>query len=451
VRRLTGGVQGWLQAGGLLLVLLAGMSLRLGTAERTQVDHPIRNDAKEYVAYAWNWKYQGVYSADFSAILGAAKAPPAPDAVRPPGYPLFLRAFVPLYLDGAFVQRVVRAQAWVAGLTLLCATLLAMELLGGWTGLALGLLVALSPHLSVYVPYLLSETLFGTALMLAMAAAVLALKARRRGWRLAMAATAGALFGAACLIRPTLNQWVPVLLVLLLVPAVRRFWREIAALALGFALAMSPWWIRNETTLHHATDAEKMLTTLQQGSYPDLMYEGRPETFGTAYSFDPAAAKAASSWSGLFADLRAKFARQPWTMVRWYLFGKITYFFGWASPEGWVDIFTYPVFRSPWLTDAAYLPIASAMHGIHAPLMIFGVLGTLIAFLPRTRRLFGDYRADAFRFLALLHLFVIGVHVAGLPIGRYSVPFRPLSFLLALFLLAWLFRAYREHRRGTPA
>jgi hypothetical protein len=442
-------MQRWFQACGLLLVLLIGMSLRLGTAEHTQVDHPIRNDAKEYVAYAWNWKYLGIYSADFSMILGTAKKSPSPDAMRPPGYPLFLRAFVPFYLDEAFVQRVVAAQVWIAGLTLLCATLLAMELLGGWMGLVLGLLVALSPHLSVYVPYLLTETLFSAALVFAMLAAVLALKASGKPWRCALSATSGALFGVTCLIRPTLNQWAPALLMLLLLPAVRRFWREIAALTLGFALTMSPWWLRNETVLHRATDAEKMLTTVQQGSYPDLMYEGRTETFGTAYSYDSGAAKAASSWTGLLADLRAKFARQPWTMVRWYLFGKIVYFFGWASPEGWMDIFTYPVLRSPWLSDAAYRLIAAIMHGAHAPLMIFGMLGTLIAFLPRTRRLFGDCRADALRFLALLHLFVVGVHVAGLPIGRYSVPFRPLSFLLGLFLLVWLFRNYREYRRGA--
>jgi len=439
----------YLQAASLLLILVVGMLLRLGTAAGTEVDHPIRNDAKAYVSYAWNWKYLGIYSLDFSTLKGTAKAPPVPDAISPPGYPMLLRVFMSQELDKDFIANIAYVQAWIAGVTLLCTTLLAMALLGAWQGLAVGALVALSPHQSVYVSYLLNETFFGAALMLALATGSAALRVNGVRWRCALAVISGVLFGVACLIRPTLNQWVPVLLVLLLVPVMRRFWREIAALSLGFALMMSPWWIRNEITLHRAGDPQKMLVTIQQGSYIDMMYQGRPETFGAPYRDDPMAAKASSSWPDLFNDLREKFASQPMAMIRWYLFGKIVYFFSWTSAEGWGDVFTYPVFSSPWLNDKGYAAVASLMHGLHNPLMIFGVLGTFVAFSPRTRRLFGEGRADALRFLALLHLFAIGVHIAGLPIGRYSVPFQPLSFLLAIFLLVWLYRFYQERQQSS--
>jgi hypothetical protein len=50
-------LQRYLQMFCLLLILVVGMFLRLGTAGLTVVDHPVRNDAKDYVAYAWNLKF----------------------------------------------------------------------------------------------------------------------------------------------------------------------------------------------------------------------------------------------------------------------------------------------------------------------------------------------------------------------------------------------------------
>lgn len=429
----------------MVLIIAIGAILRFGTAAHTQVDHPVRNDAKEYVAYAWNLKYLGIYSPDISSLLGTSSVP-LPDAVRPPGYPLWLAIFMPKYVGDSFPNQMAYVQAGLATLTLLCMTLLAMHLLGSWAGLATGLVVALSPHQSVYVPYLLSETLYGTVLVLALLAVAFSLKARRLQSKYSLAALGGLLFAVSCLVRPTLNQWVPALLLLLLVPAMKRHRREIIMLGLGFLLGMSPWWIRNEITLHKISDDTKMVTTIQQGSYPNFMYQDKPETFGAPYKFDPAAEGASTSWTLLYADLRAKFAARPLAMIRWYLIGKIVCFFSWSSAEGWRDIYTYPVFSSPWLTEPPYVAIAAIMQAAHVPLMVMGVLGMLFAFSPGTKRLFGGYRADAIRFIALLQLFVIGVHVAGLPIARYSVPFMPMTFLLAIFFLMWVIRKYQEHQ-----
>jgi hypothetical protein len=435
----------YLQGGCLALIMIVGMFLRFGTAAGTKVDHPVRNDAKDYVAYAWNLKYLGVYSLDFSTILGTSTTP-KPDAIRPPGYPLLLATVLPKYIDGAFFNRVADLQAWIATLTLLLVAWLSMELLGAWAGLIVGLLIALSPHQSVYVAYLLTETLYGATLIVAVGSSVLAIKAKQPRWRYALAVIAGLFFGLSCLVRPTLNQWVPALVLLLLLPSVRRFRYEIIAMALGFVLIMSPWWLRNEATLHQLSDSTKMLQTVQQGTYPDFMYENRPDTFGNAYSYDPALAKIGSSWTRLFADMRQKFESRPFTMIRWYLFGKIWYFFHWSSAEGWADMFSYPVWTSPWITDPAYVAVVSVMKGVYLPLILSGLFGTLVALLPSTKRLFGGYRADAIRFIALLHLFAIAVHVMGTPIGRYSIPFRPITFLLAIFFVLWLSRSYLEQK-----
>ena len=432
---------------GLLVVLLLGLYLRLGTATGTQVDRPIRNDAKDYVAYAWNLRVFGVYSADPASLFRMPAVAPQPDAQRTPAYPLLLRGLMRDELSSSYIAKICYVQAWIAEVTLLCSTLLAMDLLGAWAGLILGALVALSPHQNIYVAYLLTETLFGATVMLALCAGVLALRLHQMRWRLVLAFLAGMLFALSCLVRPTLNQWPILLLVLLLWPSVRRFQREIIVLALGFVLMMSPWWIRNEITLHRMSDSGKMINTLHDGSYPNFMYQGRAETFGYPYSFDPQTATATSSWPNILEDLRNKFANRPVAMLEWYLFGKIVYFFHWSPPDGWVDMFTYPVLRSPWLTAPLFVAITSMMSGLYAPLIIFGVLGTLVAFLPKSKQLFGQTRVNGIRFLALLHLFAIGVHVVGAPFARYSFPFRPVTFLLAVFFVAWLYRAYVAHKQ----
>ncbi|MBE1161466.1 hypothetical protein [Dyella acidiphila] len=436
----------------LVLILSVGLLLRLGTAWGTQVDAPVRNDARDYVAYAWNVQTYGVYSLDASTFMDRSPAAPRPDAIRPPGYPLLLQALMPKQLSPAFIARVCYVQGWIAEATLLCSVLLAMELVGAWPGLLLGALVVLSPHQSVYVGYLLTETFYGFALMLALAAAVLALKSAR-GWpRWSYACACGMLFGLSCLIRPTLNQWVPVLVLLMLVwRPLRQYRREIALLAFGFVLAMSPWWIRNEITLHRLSDAEKMIDTLHDGSYPGFMYEGRRETFGYPNRFDPNTALATASWPGIYHDLASKFAKAPLAMLHWYLIGKVVYFFNWSADQGWGDIFVYPLLRSPWLWNPMFLGARAVIRAIYAPLIIGGVLGMLFAFLPRTAALFAPRQTQGIRFLALLQLFAIGVHVVGAPFSRYSVPFRPLTFLLAVFLFVWLYRYFLQVLREREA
>ncbi len=140
-------------------------------------------------------------------------------------------------------------------------------------------------------------------------------------------------------------------------------------------------------------------------------------------------------------------------MLHWYLFGKIASFFSWTSQQGWAGMFESPVLRSPWLNQPVFIAIVSLMWELYTPLILCGVLGTVVAFAPKTLALFGPLRTNGIRFLALLHLFAIGVHVVGAPFARYSVPFRPVTFLLAVFLIVWVSRNYAayKHRLASGA
>jgi hypothetical protein len=80
---------------GLAVVALAWM-LREQFILVGRVDMPSRGDIVQYVSYAWNLVHHGEFS---SADPGPL--PPAADAFRGPGYPLFLAAFLASAPDDA--------------------------------------------------------------------------------------------------------------------------------------------------------------------------------------------------------------------------------------------------------------------------------------------------------------------------------------------------------------
>ena len=420
----------------LLAIVLVALALRMWTAIATQVDVPIRNDARDYISYAANLQAFGVYSADPRVLVGRQPGTPRPDARRTPGYPLFLLPWFDGHDLGGFIHRVVLVQALLGALLVALAGWLGRRLLGDRWGLAAAALVALSPHLVVYVPYLLTETLYALVLGIAVALAAFGACAsgRRRAWLLALA---GVGLGVSCLVRPTLDQlaWV-VLAATLLLPRLRRHLRAVAWLLAGFLVVMAPWWIRN-ATIPREGHSHAMAITIHQGSYPDLMRDGDPATFGYPYRGDPASAAAEASVGGALADLAGKVRAHPWRMLRWYVVGKPLALFAWEEQSGWMNLFEYPLRRSPWLDSPLLRALMSAMVGLHPLLVGLGLLGTLLACVPGlARRVASPAAGPGWVVLACVHGYFLLVHLAALPLSRYSVPFRPLTYLLALFALA---------------
>jgi hypothetical protein len=118
---------------------------------------------------------------------------------------------------------------------------------GNWAGW----LAAVHPLLVFFSGYVMTESLFAVALLLALLASVAWIKqpgGRRAFW-------GGVLWGAAALTRPTalplalavaVWAWGP--LGLALAPGERR--RQLALLLLGLVLTISPWTLRNAAALH---------------------------------------------------------------------------------------------------------------------------------------------------------------------------------------------------------
>jgi hypothetical protein len=92
----------WIIISLLIIIVIIGAVLRLQSVLHTRIiRHVIRfADTRDYMLYAYNLTNFGVYSRSdaglMSSVAGAGAPHPAPDAVRSPGYPLFLSLFAGL-------------------------------------------------------------------------------------------------------------------------------------------------------------------------------------------------------------------------------------------------------------------------------------------------------------------------------------------------------------------
>jgi len=421
----------WLALAGVLLISAV---LRCGSAAGTEVREPLRGDALDYVGYAWNLERHGVYSR-LPTWKASADEPPPPDALRPPLYPLLLTTSLAGVPDDAFVRRV----AWLqAGLGLLVVALcfeVSRRSLGPELALGVATLAALSPHLIAHESVLLTETLFTLVVLLAALAYASWVKVPPRAMSLGLAFLTGLLAALATLVRPTLD-YLPHFAVaaVLLWPEARSGWKAaVVALAAFFAVVLA-WKARNLAAIGEWSDPALSLRTLLHGSYIDFMYEGRSESYGYAYAFDPQIATAESSAGTTFDFLRERFLAAPGSMAWWYLVGKPLALFDWhLQAGGWRDFFTYPVESSPWLSHPIFKGVAAAMRGLHWPLVGLSALGTALALAGRALPGMTSAQVRLIRGIALLMLYVVAVHIVGAPYPRYSVPFRPETYLLALY------------------
>lgn len=149
----------WYFAISLLSILIAGLYLRYESVSGTAVSNPLMADAGSYFMYAYNLKYNDVYS-DSTLSLENSNQTVIPNAVRPPGYPLFLVPFLSDLLLNINLKSIYLAQALISILTILFSYLIFKNFLSRPYSLVGSLLVALSPHLIACNSYILTETLF---------------------------------------------------------------------------------------------------------------------------------------------------------------------------------------------------------------------------------------------------------------------------------------------------
>lgn len=426
------------------LIIVAAAAIRIHTVNTTVVDGPYRADSAQYFNYAYNLRHHGVYSLDAASVVNP-NVQPKPDAMRPPGYPLFLAPLVTSPASPALFHTISIWQALLGTLVVLLVLLVfRRRLLPPWLALLVAAMVAISPQQVVIATFNLSENLFTPLLVLIVLVIALALRGGRRfGWGML---AVGITVGLAALTRPVLEYFVPFLIVLLLVSYPRKQALKAGALVVvGFALMWGPWVARNLATLGKAGDDRLMIETLHQGMYPGLMYRGEPASLGIPYRFDPDYQRTDATLETALADISRHWRAQPGRELEWYLIGKPIQLWSWdlvaAGPHA--DIFIYRTWRSPYFSNRFYIFTEALMRTWHWPLVILALLGSIFVLLPVARRAYRHETLFILRVIAVLLLYNTVVLMVGAPFTRYSTPFLPLVFGMALVLLVTTLRWVR--------
>jgi 4-amino-4-deoxy-L-arabinose transferase-like glycosyltransferase len=416
----------WLLLG---VILLVAAELRFGCVVLSVYDPPVSGDSVKYISAAYNLERYGVFSSVDTWRVAAERAP-APDAMLPVGYPVLLSWLLRGPPDYDFLRRVLMLQVLLGTLIVAAGYVLARRLLSPDWALVVAMLLALCPQMVTLGTSVLTEIPFTLAVTGFLYSLVRA--ARQPGAR--GFAIAGVLLGVCVLIRYTL-LYLPLFLLpvmLWLLPKSVR-WRCAGALLLGFVAIYGPWLARNEIVLGRLGDPELTVNAILDGSYPDQMYQGRPETLGFAHRFDPDVVniRTPAQAVGRVAD---NFRADPLGTLRWYVLGKPLAFYNWRFIEGTGDVFIKNARRTPYKSRFEFIWSHNLMFWLHWPLITLNFLGMALAAGIAVRHR-GQAEARVWTLLVAVMVFAIAVHVIGYPLGRYSVPFRPLTYVFAMLPL----------------
>ena len=377
-------------------------------------------DAAAYDASAVRLITKGFYALSGSPAVSDAH----PNAYTVPGYPFFLAAvyrFTGIGDGRLFWVRLL--QVLLSTLTVYLLYLLGRRATGSaWVGLLAAVALACYPPAYYANGYLLTEVLYTFVIVLSLHVLLFAAEKERWWWF----ALAGAVFAAASLVRPTAAPWIVIFVGYLFLK--RYGWRRVAvsatALALGFIVVMSPWWVRNYTIYHRfvpfgTISANPLLRSsyLYLEKYPRFAVEWPPALRGDEIALNDYQSRLATQRT------LAQFRADPRAFLfRRYLRLRRSTDFGFAVPnfqvDAWVHLF------QPWLWLLALI----------APL-------------------FWLKKAEVWLLWSFL-VFFTGVYFALLVFARYLFPVMPLVLLLAIAAV-WGFgvlasRGVRKLTGGSP-
>ena len=418
---------------GVVVIGMLALLLREYFILVTHVEAPIRGDIREYIDYAWNLLHRHTFS---NAQPGSAVV--VPDAYRGPGYPLFLAASM---LAGGAGDRwyfiALHAQALLGTITVLMGILLARHWLArGWS-LAAGALMAVWPHHIAATGALLSEVVFGFALMLALLLTAQAGRQRSTGWAIA----AGIAWGCAWLVNP-ITLLFPLLVALV-------FWRagigRQGAYLLVIALMFAGVWAGRNATLPPQSDTPGRATiNFVQGSWPQFLraLNDARLTGPTASPIPRQIVQAVDEETRLFAkdpqaglhSMADRMALDPGYYARWYAFGKPWLLWDWDIRVGTGDVYYHAVTHSPLETHPLLHNMKATLRALNPAIFLLSVLaaaGIIGHGLRRRASL-----ALAPLLVALFFVYVTLMHTALQAEPRYAIPYRPMQLLLAVTTLA---------------
>lgn len=408
----------------LILVGLVAFVLRWYYVSHAVIDRPVRGDAVEYHAYAWNMVHHETFS---RSRPGSATV--VADNFRDPGYPAFLTFWMAVRGDFPnWYWPVLLSQALLGALTVMLFMAAARRWIPDRWLIGAGLLMAVWPHSVTITSYVLSETLLGFLCALGF---LLLAQMFHRGSR-TLALLAGLSFGSAAMTNAVVLPFIPILALLLwwrkLVPG-----RLLAMLVLGMVLLPAAWAVRNTHVTAEESSSSRAVMNLVQGSWPEY----HESYFRKVIFDDPEAGRVlgqidheyrvfnANPSQGL-AIMSERLRAEPWRYARWYLW-KPLLLWDWDIRMGDGDIYIFPTPYSPFREEPWLRALAAICHTLNPVLTLLMFFGCLLV-LVRIKTEPSESTA-----MVLLIGFVTLVYSVLQSEPRYSIPFRGLEILLVTY------------------
>jgi 4-amino-4-deoxy-L-arabinose transferase-like glycosyltransferase len=417
-----------------LVLLLLGLGLRLGYQDASVVSNPVRADAAKYFAAALNLRQWSAYSLEM----------PGPEAPKTrtdlsPGYPIFLSTFLAprSTMEAAYVQ-IRRTQALLGAITVLFTFLLARQSLTlPWAGMAAGF-TALSPHLIAIDDYLLTESLFTFLLM--SGTLMLAISWRRESRLLAL--VSGILLALSARVR-AIGFLLPIVLApTLFLPGplrlVARYRSRVLSVALvvvgalvvfGMHRVFVGLYVTNTDTVQ--VEPEQFVAWSRPLSYLENAF--RPPRFAVEGLSHVLVDHGDRDWKSPTPE---GFWNQPGAYLKWNLGGKLLTLWSFDNSYNG-DVYIYPMKRKGFEENRLLKIVHSSMRALHWPLFALTLLAPVL-WIHRWRsgRLRAEQMALVIPMLAFAYFIGTLLLVSWLP--RYSIPVRPLSYVLAAASLSQL-------------
>ena len=430
----------------LLIILIAGFSLRFSYNSETLMDNPVRGDAKYYIYYAFNLIEHQVFSKEYNV------ASPVPDSFWAPGYPVFLAAVMVAAdtLGLRFFDLLLFTQLLLGVSTIaLTYSLARMCTDKSWALVPAGL-VALSPHLVSMGAYALTETLLGFLLVLGLTLISQGVKSGRSSFF----GVGGGTLACAYLVNPVTAFIAPIACAIYFLgrknnnpeDSIASSWKVLCLMLTPLVMVVSLWEIRNSSNVPAgAPDSSvRLMTNLTIGMHPDYhqRWLENPRDPNNPAVLD--GQRIQNSYKK-FAKVFMEYAKEdPLGFLSWYTLEKPVVLWSWNILIGQGDIYVYPVFYSLYHVSKTALATYAFSKSIHPWLLMCALLAGLYAC--RDMR---PQEKQVFLMVYCSTLYMSAVYIVTQSEPRYSIPLRPEMYLCATYFIYGAARTYRRWKRAN--
>ncbi len=125
-------------------------------------------------------------------------------------------------------------------------------------------------------------------------------------------------------------------------------------------------------------------------------------------------------------------------------------YWSWHMVVGSGEHLIYPVVKSPYFHHPLFTTTSELMKILHWPLVILGLLGTILIWIPRFNKEYSGEQLLFIHTLSLLLIYFTAIHVLSFPLPRYAIPIRPLLYTMAFVPIVPLQARIKKRRTPNP-